>query len=149
MNRELKFRAWDKKDKIMLYQIEEDDIINKKNVFLFEGFSFCDKYIYLYSWQGDGVCEQQMPIDIYDIMQYTGMKDRNGKEIYENDVIEGDLFDYRLPNYRLPTMGHVVFDNEHCFYANKNEAGLTALFKINNIKIIGNIYETPELLKDS
>ena len=78
--------------------------------------------------------------DIY-IMQYTGLKDKNGVEIYENDLIKGDLYDSRLP-----TMGEVVFDEHFSFYANKNEAGNTPLHRITNIKIIGNIYENPELV---
>ena len=81
------------------------------------------------------------PLSDKEIMQYTGLKDRNGVEIYEGDIIEGDLYDSRLP-----TMGEVVFDEHFSFYANKNEAGNTPLHRITNIKIIGNIYEDPELV---
>ena len=73
--------------------------------------------------------------------RYTGLKDKNGVEIYENDLISGDLY-----ASRLPTMGEVGFDEHFSFYANKNEAGNTPLHRITNIKIIGNVFENPELV---
>ena len=79
--------------------------------------------------------------DYYILSQFTGLKDENGVCIFESDIIKGDLYDSRLP-----TMGEVVFDDHFSFYANKNEAGNTPLHRINNIEIIGNIYENPELV---
>jgi uncharacterized phage protein (TIGR01671 family) len=77
-----------------------------------------------------------------EIMQYTGLHDKNGKEIYEGDNAEGNLFDRRVP-----IMGTIVYDIAYACYALQNEAGLTPLFKIAEIEIIGNIYENPELLE--
>lgn len=93
---EIKFRAWDKKDKMMDY----DFFIDSDGLIYFE-------------------IEQ---INDFILMQYTGLKDKNGKEIYEGDIIKGNLFDERFP-----LMGEIVYDYYFCFYANKNLAGNTAL----------------------
>ncbi len=73
--------------------------------------------------------------------KHTGIKDKNGKPMFEGDIIRGNLFDDGLP-----TMGEVVFDDHFLFFASKNEGGNTPLFKINNIKVVGNIHDNPRLL---
>lgn len=75
------------------------------------------------------------------LMQSTGLRDKNGALIYEGDVIRGNLFDRHLP-----TKGEVVYDTENACFANKNLAGLTFLFKINKIEVIGNVHDNPDLI---
>jgi len=111
--REIKFRAWHTEKKRM-----------------FPPWSIWKSNLHGYD---DSCC--------LNLMQYTGLKDKNGKEIYEGDVIEGNLIKYSP----LPTMGTIVWDKEFASFANQNEAGNTLLFEIDRIKIIGNIYENPEL----
>ncbi len=116
--REIKFRVWDKeKERLLLVDIEGMDSgsMNVKD---------WDDVIY--------------PFDEDDciLMQYTGLKDKNGKEIYEGDIItiyEGEI------------MAEVKFKNGAFCYFYDNEHDFTDFG--NDAEIIGNIYENPELLE--
>ena len=109
MNREIKFRAWDDTLKIMLEPID---------------LSQNPKY-----WEWSLDYERQL-------MQYTGLKDKNGKEIYEGDII------------LTGCCKHLVV----CFHKGRFVASYNT--DINPIcggvdetdMVIGNIYENPELL---
>lgn len=67
------------------------------------------------------------------LMQYTGLKDKNGKEIYEGDIVQ-------LAQFII----EVKWVNEFSRFTNKDD--YTGFFP-KNIEVIGNIYENPELLK--
>lgn len=104
--REIKFRAWSNNKKEMFYPAH--------NAQLFNLTPFCD----------------------FEVMQYTGVKDKNGKKIFEGDTIRGNIIEYSLE-----TMGEVEYNLEYASYVNRNDAGDTMLIKINNIEVIGNKYE--------
>jgi uncharacterized phage protein (TIGR01671 family) len=67
------------------------------------------------------------------LMQYTGLKDKNGKEIYEGDIVNGT---HRFGLVIFKDAGFFVYD-EH----------LDESVEEDEIEVIGNIYENPELLK--
>lgn len=127
--RELKFRAWDKKREVWLHPSE----------FKMDGL-------------GEVVwtllpCERDEII----LMQFTGLKDKNGKEIYEGDILdsgcyEGDILDSGCNETgTLDKMGEVTFE-KGCFYA----CSLPIKeFIVNGIEIIGDIYENPNLLNNA
>ena len=76
-------------------------------------------------------------------MQYTGLKDKNGKEVYEGDVVNGGEFN------GCYSYGTVTF-RAGCFWV-WNTHGEPFPFKVYEqsqfIEVIGNKYENPELLK--
>ena len=125
--REIKFRAWDKKAKEMIYEALEI-----KNIGLGEGSVLIDER----TQRGSELIW----------MQYTGLKDRNGKEIWEGDILEYDFLNDR-------GNGIVEFKGDGWWI--RLLASLEAVgqlsYAINylNPKIIGNIYENSDLKKEA
>jgi uncharacterized phage protein (TIGR01671 family) len=79
----------------------------------------------------------------FEVMQYTGLKDKNGKEIYEGDILK-----YWLPTIKREEIGLVEWhDDLACFQLNGNWMEYDWI-KIEKQEVIGNIYENKELLDD-
>jgi hypothetical protein len=131
MSREIKFRAWDKKTNMMLPS--EDH-----NLFCITDDGWWLMY-YLdgeQTYVGDNKSCLKSEGDI--LMQYTGLKDKNGVEIYEGD--------------RLAPFGAEVIWSEKmlCWCGkHKNDNHYFPLYTDNlkRLEVIGNIYENPELMK--
>lgn len=113
--REIKFRAWDKENK-QLYTNAQ-----------------CAPRIFL----GDS--------DKFEIMQYTGLKDKNDKEIYEGDIVS-----FALPDNQWSDGQEVKF-NRGSFVTPCGGVFSLGFLKgfesLKLLKVIGNIYENPELVK--
>ena len=131
--REIKFRAWDKEEKktIVIKSLKTDDIGN------------------LYYINRELV----NPTNIV-MMQYTGLKDRIGTEIYESDVLHWkDLSE--LSDGTLECNVRVFWDDEHLRWSIetlekfRNIEKLYDYSDIREIEVIGNIYENPELLDNN
>ena len=78
-------------------------------------------------------------VDVNTIGQYTGLKDKKDKKIFEGDILKGIFYGFPFPvnDYKF----RVFWDNE--------EAGFKAnYFNANECKIIGNIYDNKELLEE-
>jgi uncharacterized phage protein (TIGR01671 family) len=153
--REIKFRAWDKKSK----KIREVNFIafhNKRDAFSFNP-SNTPKVIHLW---GRSMIEDKDIIlhreeNYVILMQFTGLKDKYGADIYEGDIFADVLNTKDIGVVKFGEYNHcfdkqqlIDFGNHIGFYVEFNYKGTRKDLKYwaKNSEIIGNIYETPELL---
>ena len=126
--REIKFRAWDTENKEML-EVE--------NLYFNEMNGQVEIKTRIYS---DYFNEEEMIL-----MQYTGLKDKNGKEIYEGDIVKSILI---LDNgIKLRTNIDVVeWKKEECCFMLTND--IRHFHNNLEMEVIGNIFENGDLLKE-
>lgn len=124
--RKIKFRAWNKDTKEMLYENFGGGRLD------------CDLNDSLYS-----LCSKNSD---YILMQYTGIKDKNGKEIYEGDIVMAE--DRHLNLRSTPIKGEIRFGDGWFYITNKEKTLAFNMVWIGNGfgEVLGNIYENPELL---
>lgn len=128
--REIKFRAWLKKYCEMQYGISSIDFFDGGRIPLDSEIDAKHNYV----WEED-----------YYLMQYVGLKDRNGTEIYEGDIcLVTETNKY----------GCVVFDTNTCSFVikpfNRTEGNwVIDKFLANKyFEVVGNIYEDPDPLEE-
>lgn len=79
------------------------------------------------------------------LQQYTGLKDKNGKEIYEGDILRYPNFGFDPSNGDCPYRIGLIEFKENMYTLSGD---YIAEFEMGDIEIIGNIYENPELLNE-
>ena len=130
--REIKFRAWDKKEKIMLNAV---NVVN--------GFRSLENGQITISQLFDEEKGKR-----YTPLQYTDLKDKNGKEIYEGDMVKGvHIRKTSRDSNELQIIGVVDFKEGMFGLTNQLDDDAYSLNRIIVEKIIGNICENPELIK--
>lgn len=78
-------------------------------------------------------------VDESTIGQYTGLKDKNGKRIFEGDIVKRRWNNYDCFIYK------VVFDDTLCCFMAQRHRGFSSLD--DDFEVIGNIHDNPELLE--
>ena len=122
MQDRFKFRAWDE-----MKQLYKDDIQDCFKFFKDKCFACFQNYL-----------DNQ---DIFKIEQCTGLRDKNGKLIYEGDIVE--THDYTTEH------SQIVFDKGCYVLKSKDVAIYDHLSSYEKqCEIIGNIHENPELLEE-
>ena len=132
MVRELRFRAWDKKYKCMEYFYREKI-----------GIEYCCEEFQVSSGY-DGMDRPTYEEDTsqqYEIMQYTGLKDRNGVDVYEGDVVEHKNVSYEI-----------IFNNGRYLMEKRNRTRWDEdlePWNFNDFLIIGNVHQLGESQKEA
>ena len=117
--REIKFRVWDK---------------DKKKFIVDDNWLDDDGYLTKFSFQT--------------LQQFTGLKDKNGKEIYEGDIVKAETLYNKC---KIKHIGEIKFESATfifgCDDVTDSYMTFIELFGDWDTEVIGNIYENPELLK--
>lgn len=120
MNRVIKFRAWDAKEKKMIHRMDG------------------------WSSGSDVLCEVWEAMNEYEmvVMQFTGLTDKNGKEIYEGDIIQyqnecADRTPVLVRTMTPKNLEYIIGIGDSEWEVKENQ--------YSNIEVIGNIHENPEL----
>lgn len=141
MNRDIKFRGWDSVNEVMLPV---------------ESINFREGYVSLN--EGDNSLTDTL--EMIELMQYTGLKDKNGKEIYEKDIVKVTINNKTFNAWIVFEMGSFMIANDDITYYiddnwNDNVKCLSELAweqeefedRIYCLEVIGDTYQNIDLIE--
>ena len=123
-----RYRAWDTTNKEMFkdtFSITESGqvvVVEQEDVMCPPDYVFVDNLV---------------------IMQSTGLKDKNGKEIFEGDIVKMSKDVYSEPTYY-----EVVRHRGGAYHLESKQHGCELWLRHTDCEVVGNLYENPELLED-
>lgn len=140
MQRKIKFRGWDREYEKMTYFDDEDyeyspPIVSRLDQVFKKDSNYDDYEDFEYNDITDSV----------ELMQFTGLHDKNGKEIYEGDILQIDvdkawvMWNDKYGYFQLVPIGDYYFDSDVIGQA----------LEYTKPEVIGNIYENKELLNET
>jgi len=131
MNREIKFRAWDKKLNIMWEAISLTKLL---------------RYLFLQQMpNATAYTEIKNHFEEVIWLESTGLKDKNEKEIFEGDIVRADYTD-RIKSFEGQSSIFVLEIKYDDFMGGYKPFVDEPFLQSKRMEIIGNIYENPELL---
>ena len=134
--REIKFRAWDKQNKIMhndFQFIKSGDEGNDWIVFISSKYPLTNHKTNPFMNPCPYFSRQ------FEIMQYTGLKDKNGTKVYEGDIVL--IYDNANTTNKEPHL--IEWDERNCCW----NIGIDTDYGEVSFRVIGNIHKNPELLE--
>ena len=168
--RTIKFRAWQKYHEKMLEVtgITLDDYGKLESVYTLHPYQAPKRIVYS-KWRDDFWLYDKEGESSLELMQYIGLKDKNGREIYEGDILLLHQFLFDGHEFENELIGEVVYDQEICSFVLRNirnadvkkymgyreheDCGNIPIFNFyglheESFEKLGNIYENPELLEE-
>jgi uncharacterized phage protein (TIGR01671 family) len=135
--REIEFRVWDAKEKYMFELDNDAFFINNRGL---------QKRCHV-AYLGDGYVTAS---DRYILMQYTGLKGRNGKNKDYVKIFEGDIIEmiYRDGEREMGIVEYCESKARYLFVSCDEDSVRCGFDGTTAYVVIGNIYENPELLKE-
>lgn len=130
MSREIKFRAWLKEEK-KIVNVETIDFTDKSIQYL-EKSEIINAYLL-----------RRVSFDDVELMQYTGIKDKNGKEVYEGDiVILNDAEEENRCVVKYKYGSYILIDGDL-------REDLSNVESHKFLEVVGNIYENKNLMEEN
>ena len=130
MSREIKFRAWLKEEK-KIVNVETIDFTDKSIQYL-EKSEIINAYLL-----------RRVSFDDVELMQYTGIKDKNGKEVYEGDiVILNDAEEENRCVVKYKYGSYILIDGDL-------RVDLSNVESHKFLEVVGNIYENKNLMEEN
>lgn len=141
MSRIIKFRAWEEEVKVMIYKNDDDFQLLYSDE---EMLLMVNDPVHTYNGQEDVEVDNWVQLFGADFMEFIGLEDKDGVDIFENDIIQ-----FKMPNELNDNVIITVEVTKSKYGWHPFTDPLYCMDKALNLTVIGNRFENPQLLYDS